>query len=169
MELWWKYSYVDRYIYRMEGPHPFTKSRTRVQYYFSKRRTKHNKSQLSLILQKLVRGVYQYKYIVDGDWRFSPDDATTHDEQGNINNVIDTTTIEPAIQEISRQDSGVIPEKKYQKVEINTQTQFHDNAPQVPAHLLQITFLNVLQIQLKVVPYGKSFCAIRKRILELSK
>ena len=80
---------------------------------------------------------------MDGDWRFSPDDATTHDERGNINNVIDTTQIEPTIQEISRPGSIAGPEKKYQKVEINTQTQFHETAPPIPPHLLQITFLNV--------------------------
>ncbi len=41
--------------------------------------------------QPLPRGIYHYKFIVDGEWRFSPDDPTAHDEHGNINNFIDTT------------------------------------------------------------------------------
>ena len=38
--------------------------------------------------------MHQYKFIVDGEWRFSPDDPTAPDEQGNINNIIDTTNYE---------------------------------------------------------------------------
>ncbi|EGR27824.1 hypothetical protein IMG5_188500 [Ichthyophthirius multifiliis] len=42
---------------------------------------------------KLPPDVYQYKFIVDGEWRFSPDDNQSTDENGNINNIIDTTKI----------------------------------------------------------------------------
>lgn len=42
----------------------------------------------------MPKGIHHYKFIVDGDWRFSPDDPTIADEHGNINNVIDTTKIE---------------------------------------------------------------------------
>jgi 5'-AMP-activated protein kinase regulatory beta subunit len=38
----------------------------------------------------LEPGVYQYKFIVDGEWCFSPDDEITTDDKGNLNNVIDT-------------------------------------------------------------------------------
>ena len=41
-------------------------------------------------MQRLAPGIYHYKYIVDGEWRFSPDDDTSPDEKGNINNIIDT-------------------------------------------------------------------------------
>jgi 5'-AMP-activated protein kinase regulatory beta subunit len=34
---------------------------------------------------------YRYKFIVDGEWRFSPEDATMSDDNGYINNYIDTT------------------------------------------------------------------------------
>ncbi len=33
----------------------------------------------------------RYKFIVDGEWRFNSEDPTTPDDQGNINNIIDTT------------------------------------------------------------------------------
>jgi len=33
---------------------------------------------------------------VDGEWRFSPDDNQSFDENGNINNIIDTTNSKPS-------------------------------------------------------------------------
>ena len=35
--------------------------------------------------------MHHYKFIVDGEWRFSPDDPTAPDEHGNINNIVDTS------------------------------------------------------------------------------
>ncbi|KAL4443182.1 hypothetical protein ABPG74_002249 [Tetrahymena malaccensis] len=43
------------------------------------------------ICVRLPPGLHQYKFIVDGEWRFSPEDNQTTDENGNINNIIDTT------------------------------------------------------------------------------
>lgn len=42
------------------------------------------------VLLPIKKGIHRYKFIVDGEWRFSPDDQTSPDEEGNINNVIDT-------------------------------------------------------------------------------
>jgi hypothetical protein len=39
----------------------------------------------------LIRGVYQYKYIIDGNWKFSKHHPSCNDGRGNINNIIDTT------------------------------------------------------------------------------
>ena len=39
----------------------------------------------------LERGIHQYKFIVDNEWRFAPDQPTMRDNHGNINNYIDTT------------------------------------------------------------------------------
>ena len=54
-----------------------------------------NKNEFELILvifsfQRLEPGIHYYKFIVDNEWCFSPDDDIIHDENGNINNVIDT-------------------------------------------------------------------------------
>ena len=43
------------------------------------------------LLHPLERGIHQYKFIVDGNWRFAGDQPTMRDNQGNINNFIDTT------------------------------------------------------------------------------
>ena len=42
--------------------------------------------------KQLERGKrYEYKFIVDNDWRFAPDQPTIKDEHGIINNYLDTT------------------------------------------------------------------------------
>ena len=38
---------------------------------------------------------FSYKFIVDGEWRFSPEDPSMPDPNGNINNYIDTTNFYP--------------------------------------------------------------------------
>lgn len=40
-------------------------------------------------------GTYQYKFIVDNEWRFATDQPTVRDEMGNINNCI--TVIDQAM------------------------------------------------------------------------
>jgi 5'-AMP-activated protein kinase regulatory beta subunit len=37
----------------------------------------------------LSPGVYQYKYVVDGVWRFNPSSPVVRDEDGNLNNVLE--------------------------------------------------------------------------------
>lgn len=60
----------------------------------------------------------RYKFIVDGEWRFSPEDLTMSDDNGYINNYIDTTNFEPLIQG-NRNDmddlSGPLYPTKYSK------------------------------------------------------
>lgn len=41
-----------------------------------------------LKLQKLAPGTYKYKYIVDGEWKHSPDYPTVSDNAGGFNNEI---------------------------------------------------------------------------------
>ena len=37
----------------------------------------------------LEPGRYEYKFRVDGNWRYAPDQQITRDERGNENNVVD--------------------------------------------------------------------------------
>lgn len=41
------------------------------------------------VIYELPRGVHYYKFIVDDQWRFAPDQQTQRDEHGNVNNVLD--------------------------------------------------------------------------------
>ena len=43
----------------------------------------------------LAKGKHAYKFIVDDEWRFAPDQPTVPDAAGNINNVIDLTSFRP--------------------------------------------------------------------------
>jgi 5'-AMP-activated protein kinase regulatory beta subunit len=39
--------------------------------------------------------LHTYKFIVDDEWRFAPDQPTTADASGNINNVVDLSSFQP--------------------------------------------------------------------------
>ena len=41
-----------------------------------------------VVCLNLLPGTYQYKFIVDNEWRFAPDQPTVRDEMGNINNCV---------------------------------------------------------------------------------
>lgn len=41
---------------------------------------------------------YEYKFKVDGNWRYAPDQHITKDEKGNENNVIDLTQAKTVLQ-----------------------------------------------------------------------
>jgi 5'-AMP-activated protein kinase regulatory beta subunit len=41
------------------------------------------------IMKVLPSGVYQYRFIVDGHWRYAPDLPWAQDEAGNPYNVLD--------------------------------------------------------------------------------
>lgn len=41
------------------------------------------------VVQDLPRGIHQYKFIVDGHWRFSPDQPKSQGQDGNTNNTLD--------------------------------------------------------------------------------
>ena len=47
------------------------------------------------LVKTLEQGIHQYKFIVDKEWRFAPDQPTMRDSSGNINNYIDTTNYAP--------------------------------------------------------------------------
>jgi 5'-AMP-activated protein kinase regulatory beta subunit len=48
-----------------------------------------------VLIAALNRGKHAYKFIVDDDWRFAPDQPTVSDTSGNINNYLDLTTFHP--------------------------------------------------------------------------
>lgn len=44
-----------------------------------------------LILQFLLRELHEYKFVVDSEWRFAPDQPISADTSGNLYNTIDLT------------------------------------------------------------------------------
>ena len=48
---------------------------------------------LCIINQKLPKGKHFYKFIVDGQWKFNPEDPLDSDENGIFNNYIEVPQI----------------------------------------------------------------------------
>lgn len=56
-----------------------------------------NKSEKDFtLIANLPPGPYQYKFIVDGKWRYAPDLPTTTDHDGNVNNTIEVKELPKA-------------------------------------------------------------------------
>lgn len=58
---------------------------------WSRRVPMHRSGNDFLYIAGLPKGRHAYKFIVDDEWRFAPDQPTVADTAGNINNVIDLT------------------------------------------------------------------------------
>ncbi|KAM3128312.1 hypothetical protein pb186bvf_019609 [Paramecium bursaria] len=123
---------------------------------------KDKQGEFSIVLP-LEKGVHQYKFIVDGDWRFAPEDPTCTDEQGNINNVIDTQRMENRAKELMDSSTKFKPEKQpkeesYQSM-VKQQSQemvFSEKAPPVPPHLLKFYFIEEKEKKLQTL-WNKEF------------
>jgi 5'-AMP-activated protein kinase regulatory beta subunit len=94
------------------------------------------------IVRLLPPGVYQYKFIVDGEWRYDPNQKAMYDDMGNVNNVIEVQEYVPEnLDGVSGFDPPPSPPSSY----CNTPAAAEDYAkepPAVPPHL-QLTLLNV--------------------------
>lgn len=49
------------------------------------------------IVKLLPPGVYQYKFIVDGEWKYAPEQPAMYDEIGNVNNVLEVQEYAPDV------------------------------------------------------------------------
>ena len=92
----------------------------------------------------LAKGVYQFKFIVDGIWKTSNFYQKTRDNNGNENNVIDLTNIkEPDVQakKENRTQSQSEDLRNVRRNEYNSyypkQNEMNADAPHVPYHYLR--------------------------------
>lgn len=46
-------------------------------------------------IANLTRGKHAYKFVVDDEWRFAPDQLTVADVEGNVNNFVDVSDFTP--------------------------------------------------------------------------
>lgn len=117
---------------------------------------------------RLPPGIYIYKYIVDGEWKYSPAENTCTDENGNINNIMDTSNYNPNVSAQVMQNSNsnektIVISNENQiekgKIGVNDKTsiliqknnekyvenegEFDVAAQSCPPHLLDIYFLSV--------------------------
>ena len=82
---------------------------------------------------ELERGEHHYKFIVDGDWRLSPEDPTKPDAQGNINNYIDTSNYKGLSKNVlsGSKEASTLVEPKRDKVLVSFE-QFDEQAKKLP-------------------------------------
>lgn len=102
-------------------------------------------------IHNLKRGKHAFKFIVDDEWRFAPDQPTVADIEGRINNFIDVTAFKPytgdkdfekekAAAEYGLDDSKANEGDK-EEVFSNNQPDVYDytkEPPPLPPHLRQI-------------------------------
>ncbi|KAF8414259.1 hypothetical protein HHK36_002259 [Tetracentron sinense] len=94
------------------------------------------------IVKVLPSGVYQYRFIVDGQWRYAPDMPLAHDDMGNAYNILDLQDYVPEdLESISGFEPPQSPESSYNNLHLGSED-YAKEPPLVPPHL-QMTLLNV--------------------------
>lgn len=103
------------------------------------------------IVKVLPSGVYQYRFIVDGQWRYLPDMPWVHDEAGNPCNILDLEDFVPEdIESISGFEPPQSPESSYSNLQLVAED-YAKEPPLVPPHL-QMTLLNVPSAHMEIPP-----------------
>ncbi|XP_030973022.1 SNF1-related protein kinase regulatory subunit beta-2 [Quercus lobata] len=103
------------------------------------------------IMKVLPSGVYQYRFIVDGHWRYAPELPCIQDEAGNAYHVLDLQDYVPEdIESISSFEPPQSPESTYNNMPLGSED-FAKEPPLVPPHL-QMTLLNVPSSHMEIPP-----------------
>ncbi|KAG1668826.1 hypothetical protein FOA52_004920 [Chlamydomonas sp. UWO 241] len=96
----------------------------------------------STIVKLLPPGVYQYKFIVDGEWKYDPNQPAMFDEMGNVNNVIEVHEYVPEnLAGLSGFELPPSPPSSYNNAPPVAED-YAKEPPMMPPHL-QLTLLNV--------------------------
>jgi len=94
------------------------------------------------IMMVLPSGVYQYKFIVDGEWRYVPDLPWITDETGNVKNILDVQDYVPEnLESVAEFEPPQSPDSSYNGP-FPAPEDFAKDPPAVPPHL-HLTLLNV--------------------------
>ncbi|KAK9865771.1 hypothetical protein WJX84_005577 [Apatococcus fuscideae] len=94
------------------------------------------------IVKLLPPGVYQYKFIVDGDWKYAADQQAMYDEMGNVNNVLEVQENVPEnLDSLHSFEPPPSPTSSYNQA-LPSQEDWAKEPPGMPPHL-QLTLLNV--------------------------
>ncbi|CAF2021432.1 BnaC07g33610D [Brassica napus] len=94
------------------------------------------------IMKVLPSGVYEYRFIVDGQWMHAPELPFARDDAGNTFNLLDLQDYVPEdIQSISGFEPPQSPEASYSSLLLGAED-YSKEPPLVPPHL-QMTLLNL--------------------------
>eukprot|EP00884_Botryococcus_braunii_P005580 jgi/Botrbrau1/15022/Bobra.320_2s0002.1 len=93
------------------------------------------------IVLLLQPGVYQYKFIVDGKWRYATDQPADYDEQKNVNNYIEVQEYVPEnLESLTSFEPPASPQDSYSNPP-PAPDDYVKEPPMLPPHL-QLTVLN---------------------------
>ncbi|CAK9205932.1 unnamed protein product [Sphagnum jensenii] len=96
------------------------------------------------LIKVLPSGVYQFKFFVDGQWRYSPDLPAVSDDTNNVNNILDVQDYVPEnLDSVAGFEPPQSPESSYNDPMPGPE-EFAKEPPAVPPHL-HLTLLNVPQ------------------------
>ncbi|KAL9684338.1 hypothetical protein QQ045_021774 [Rhodiola kirilowii] len=103
------------------------------------------------LMKVLPSGVYHYRFIVDGQWRYAPDMPWAHDDDGNPYNILDLQDYVPEDTEsISGFEPPLSPDTTYDNLQLSSE-EFAKEPPLVPPNL-QMTVLNAPSLQTDIIP-----------------
>lgn len=91
-------------------------------------------------VHNLKRGKHAFKFIVDDEWRFAPDQPTVADIEGRINNFIDVSDFAPYTGDdyfFEKSRERKIPESDYRQ-NIPDLDEYTKEPPSLPPHLRHI-------------------------------
>jgi len=107
------------------------------------------------LVKLLPPGVHQYKFVVDGAWRYAPDAPAAYDDAGNVNNVVEVRVYgADALAGLAPFDPPPSPPSSYD-CPPPASDDFAKDPPPAPAHL-QLTLLNVPQAALDAAAAASS-------------
>ncbi|CAK9175286.1 unnamed protein product [Ilex paraguariensis] len=91
-----------------------------------------------IIMKVLPSGVYHYRFIVDGHWRYAPDLPQEHDDTGNIVNILDLQDHVPdALNNVSESESPPSPISSYNSEPLGLEDFNEKFLPELPPLLQQ--------------------------------
>jgi 5'-AMP-activated protein kinase, regulatory beta subunit len=94
------------------------------------------------VIKSFPPGVYQYKFIVDGEWKYAPDQPAMYDEMGNVNNVLEVQEYVPEILDnLDHFAQPSSPKESYDDYLFHGED-FSKEPPAVPPQL-KLTLLNM--------------------------
>ncbi|RWR83241.1 SNF1-related protein kinase regulatory subunit beta-2 isoform X1 [Cinnamomum micranthum f. kanehirae] len=93
------------------------------------------------IMKVLPPGVYQFRFIVDGEWKYAPDIQWMHDDLGNAYNILDLQDFVPEdLDSVAGFEPPQSPESSYNNMHPGSED-YAKEPPLAPSHL-QLTLLN---------------------------
>jgi hypothetical protein len=105
---------------------------------------------------KLEKKEYYYKFIVDGDWRFAPDQKTVADSSCNINNFIDLTDLDDHQDNEEEEEEEETEEEEEEEEEVKLKDEIDGNCIEINGYNQEIPKFAQFAHEPPTMPYNLS-------------